>query len=1541
MIKKDHKSQFARQPSLGKTEFNSGSKQNDEQQALESHPQTILQTSLLDFVKAYNGQSDDDVQSGNNSDEDSPSNNIDFAQVYSHEMIMHEPNIPRSQPSEQIEEQDQENQYIVSKDTTYLKQENQMILKHQPQTTQLTSIEQTQRTEQGLLEIFSKSTNRKVVPESITNTKTSTPSLFYQSTIYQNFSTFSQILLLHVFSYMRRIQQLISDQKITLGISHLPVQDFEDTIQPNYQKAKKLFNLKISEQITSFSLFRIFFFGDNKWLTFKIVMLAMCETYSRFVMAILTQTLITAVKDGNQTNAFYQALALAILSLVALLSKHYQLYTINNFSTKMRMILTNFIFDRILELKAYEIKEFSVGNIMNLVSGDINAIEFQLNFVYAIAIIPGSIIFASVILWLRFNGPIGLIAILICIIIYPLQILIQKSVQKVLTQVKLKQDNRISFQNQLIEGIRLIKMYVWEKAFQDKIQAIRRQEVFNYFKIHFLNLIDRSFNYSVHIWGSYLFLLIIYFNDIYIDVSSIVGTIQLMSMIKYYCVFQVSYAFQAFMNLNVIFKRVVQIMTSNGSNSEKKRILLTNIETPNQVIRKSNTINVNGKINTAANQIKKQSCVIKRVPYVTMVEVNLRWKPRSFPVLSDLNLEVFPGQLIGLIGRVGSGKTTLLQSILEELPQIDGEFYVKKKLKISFVEQDPFIYTGTVRENILFGKEFEHELYRKVMQVSCLDQDVLSFQDGDKTQIGEKGANLSGGQRARLSLARALYALPDLYLFDDPLSAVDAKVARKIFTYAIKDFIFKFQPQYQLEKNTKFHQQYMPQIPAVILSTHQIQFALECDYVIILDKGTIVNQGTYKQVKETLALFNSDIVEPVKKQLVRKQTRLATLLNKQQEKVEKKEIVQLFQREELNQTDAGWKTYKRYFSYWTPIFLIFIIIGQNVATEIINNYYYREMALYDETDRQANNQLFLNAGLLVLAAYCNNIVKYFLNIIGVLISNNKIHNEMLSRLIRAPISYFDTNPSGRLINRFSTDLSLADNQIQQIITDIFEQGSQFLVSLVTIAILQPFFTFPLVFTISMTIIIFSITRQVVSQLKICDLIQRSPLFDQFKVCLYGITQIRINKSQHWIREQFYQLCNQSMQANLMFSYSQRCFGFYIDIFGQFTNIAGIFLIIAMIEDPTLFSQALLLLSTFNTQAGTLRQFMAFDSIMNSVNRMFEICDIQLEAQLTHQIDDELAVIGWPETGTIQFQKVEMKYRPDMPFILKGMSFKIEGGEKVGVVGRTGAGKSSIIQALLRMAEITPDGNIFIDNYDIREIGLAKLRQEIAIIPQVPFLFRATIRENLDPLYLFDDSKIWKVLKETGLQDYVLDLPNQLQSEVQPDLFSIGQKQLICLSRVLLNKKKILILDEATANVDMATDSFIQSTIKEKFNDCTIITIAHRLNTIADYDKILVLEEGKVLEQGHPFELLVMNPKTSQGIDKESVFAMMAIQTGVKNGQAIFELARKSYLQKILRKEYNNVKTIIQSAKQRKSELFSQSSLNYEQKNLTPFKKSKE
>ncbi|CAD8078629.1 unnamed protein product [Paramecium primaurelia] len=1522
MKNKDNLSQFAKKSVFARIDQKIDNSIIEDQHQ-DNDSKTVIQTMQKEMTNFQDEKEKEDL-----SDDDSPSNNIDFNQIYRNEMMNLEQNVPISQPSEQIDENYQENQCIMSKDTTYQKQENQAILKQLPHNTQLTSVEQTQRTEQGLLEIFKNKSN-KIVPEPQNIQSSLKPQEFYPNTIYENYSFLSQIFLIHIFNFMKTAQKLIKQQGIKLSLIHLPKQDEDDTIQPNFQKAKKLFNLKISEQLTSFSLFRTFFFHDNKWLTLKIVLLAMSETYSRFIMSILTQTLIAAVKNGDKQDAFIQAMILALLSLIALISKHYQLYIINNFSTKMRMILTNFVFDRILKLKAYQINELNMGKIMNLVSGDINAIEFQLNFVYSLAIIPGSIIFASVILWLRFDGPIGLIAILICIIIYPLQVFIQKQVQRVLTRAKQKQDNRITSQNQLIEGIRLIKMYVWEKAFSDKIQQLRKEEVMCYFKIHFLNLIDRSFNYSVHIWGSFLFLLIIYFNDIYIDVSSIIGTIQLMSMIKYYCVFQVSYAFQAFMTLNVIFQRVVQIMTSPSSMSEKKRHILTSIEN-GSVIRKSNTIHVNGK-ESERNQVKMQSSVIKRTPYVTMSEVGLRWKARSFPVLSDLNMEVFPGQLIGLIGRVGSGKTTLLSGILEELPQIDGEFSVKKNISIAFVEQDPFIYTGTVRDNILFGKVFELELYRKVMQVSCLDQDVLSFQDGDKTQIGEKGANLSGGQRARLSLARALYSLADLYLFDDPLSAVDSKVARKIFTYAIKEFIFKFQPQYQQEKHNKYHQVFQMSIPAVILSTHQIQFALECDYVIILDKGTIITQGTYKQVKESLALFNSSIVEPIKKQLVRKQTRLATLLNKQQEKVEKKETVQLFSKEELNQTDASWQTYKRYFLFWKPVFMIIIIIGQNVATEIINNYYYRAMALYDETNRSANTQLFYNAGLLVLAAYCNNIIKYFLNIVGVLTSNNQIHNQMLNRLIRAPISYFDTNPSGRLINRFSTDLSLADNQIQQIITDIFEQGSQFLVSLVTIAILQPFFTFPLIFTITMTIIIFTITRQVVSQLKVCDLIQRSPLFDQFKVCLYGITQIRINNNKEWIRDQFSILCNQSMQANLIFSYSQRCFGFYIDIFGQFTNIIGIFLIIAMIEDPTLFSQALLLLSTFNTQAGTLRQFMAFDSIMNSVNRMFEICDIVVEAQVTQPIDEDLIVIGWPEFGKIQFQNVEMQYRSNMPMILKGMSFIIEGGEKVGVVGRTGAGKSSIIQTLLRITEISPNGNILIDGQDIREVGLAKLRQEIAIIPQVPFLFKATIRQNLDPLNLFDDSKVWKVLKDTGLVEYVLELPKQLQSEVQPELFSIGQKQLICLSRVLLNKKRILILDEATANVDMATDAFIQNTIKEKFNDCTIITIAHRLNTIADYDKILVLEEGKVLECGHPFELLATDTKTAIGIDKESVFAMMAIQTGVKNGQAIFDLAKKAYLKKILKNQYKRAETMLQSSVHLKQENFTQSI--YEQESL--------
>ncbi|CAD8181895.1 unnamed protein product [Paramecium pentaurelia] len=1317
-----------------------------------------------------------------------------------------------------------------------------------------------------------------------------------EDTIYQNFNIFQTLILYHIFSFMREMKRLLQTSVQKINFNHLPKQAVNDSIQFNLKILYQQIKNNEYSNLTALTLFKIFFWRINKLVTLLIIFLAMTETYSRFVMAILTETLISAVEDNKIGDAYIQACALALLSLLALMSKHFQQYMISNAATKIRMILINLIYDRIIELHSSQISQLNIGKIMNLVSSDFNVIEYQLSYVYQIAVIPGSLLLTSIILWLRFDGPIGLIAIIFCAILYPLQILIQKANKAILLKTRKLQDQRIQQTNTVIEGIKYIKMYVWESTFEKKINQLRSKEFLYYLNIHILNLIDRSFNFSVHIWGSFCFILFLYYYNIPLSISSIMGTIQLMSMIKYYCIFQVSYAFQALMNFSVIFQRVSEILKQQ--NNTLTTIDLYNKTTftaydlqhqPIQQLLQERTRGLN----------RKGSLNLQSATLLTFFQYYGRWHKDGIPAISGINLDIKSGEIVAVIGKVGSGKSTLLSAILQDIPFYEGMINQQRKLKLAYVEQDPFIYTGSIRENILFGKDYDYTLYLKVLEVSCLDQDILAFKQGDKTEIGEKGANLSGGQRARLSLARALYSMADLYLFDDPLSAVDSKVAGKIFDNAIKDFIFKFQPNYR-PSLIRSHQAFISQIPSVILATHQISFALECDYVIILDLGKIIHQGPKNKIKKyileqsNIQSSNKNIENPqlIRQLKIRRPSRLTSKVVNQMTKTNKEETPSLYVAEDQNQQDASTSTYRRYFSYWKPCLLIVIILCQNVASEIINNYYYKEMASFKQDQYQNNDVVFKNASILVIGAYVNNVIKYFLNIFGVLTSNNIIHNKMLKRLIRSPIEYFDTNPSGRLINRFSTDLSLADSQIQQTITDIFEQGAQFLVSLITIAILQPYFTFPALFTVASTIAIFRATRIVISQLKICDLISRSPLFDQFKISVYGVTQIRINENYSWIKEKFLKLSNQSMQANLIFLYSQRCFGFYIDLFGQFANIAGIFLIIAMVDDPTIFSQALLLLSTFNTQAGTLRQFMAFDSMMNSINRMFEICDIEIEDQNKQLCDLEVQI--WPRLGTIQFQNVEMQYRKNTPFVLKGMNFSIKDKEKIGVVGRTGSGKSSIIQSLFRLTDIEEEGIISIDGQDIKKIALSKLRQEISIIPQVPFIFKGTLRENLDPLNKFDDIKILNTLAETGLESFLQLLPDGLNHLMDPDLFSIGQKQLICLSRVLLNKKKILVLDEATANVDMITDCVIQQIIKEKFNDCTILTIAHRLNTIADYDRIFVLEDGKVLEQGHPYELLVQNPKISTYINSDSTFAKMVLQTGSKNSSQIYGIARKCY-----------------------------------------------
>ncbi|EGR28863.1 hypothetical protein IMG5_167720 [Ichthyophthirius multifiliis] len=1099
----------------------------------------------------------------------------------------------------------------------------------------------------------------------------------------------------------------------------------------------------------------------------------------------------------------------------------------NFYLAQIRMSLVQFLYQKNIDLTQNQIKKSNIGKLFGLISNDINYIEVNIFYGFYILYLPIQFIISAIILYYRFNA-FGILSIAIIFIILPIQLFLGYKQKKIISLKNIMTDKRLNLINECVQGIRLIKMYGWEQVFSQRIDQIRIQELNLILKYNLYRILDKCASVTLIFLGTFIPVLIIYNQDSEILSSSkIYATLQQLYSTKNMIIFT-GYGITFLQQLQVILKR----------------------------------------FNDFLNISKQKTQQLKQNQNYKSIEENIIIEFKNFycfwdknkMALKNINLKIQKGNIYAFIGKVGSGKSSLLFSILDEVPYIQGTF--KKQGSISYVEQEPYIFTGKFKDNILFGEPYDHILYQKVCEICCLGQDIESLPDADQTEIGEKGVTLSGGQKARLSLARAIYKNSDIYLLDDPLSAVDTLVAKKIFQDAILG--------------------YLGQKKTVLLVTHQIYFAQECDFVYRLDNGNIFQELDFqKQIQHSLGQQQQQLI--AKKQCEQnndnKETIKKLLTNKKQEKI-----------------NVNFQTYYQYLKFINNYSLILITFFLYVLNEALYTLFYQFLGSYDQ--EKDKKYLFYSSGTILIAYSIVSFLKYALSAYLINLGNYSLHKITIEKLINTHTHYFDQTPTGQIINKFSNDIGTMDLMFIQNLIDSLEALIQLLNIVITICIFNPYMLILLIFTLLLLFYIFGYAKQVLVPCKYFDLLSKSPVFSFFQQSMEGIIHIQIyNQKQNFIKKMNI-LCNNCTRANYAYWRFGRAYTFYVQQFTAFISFIGYIVSIYLIKNSREFGQTIVYL-TMITEIVFVFNYTSinFQQVMCSVERLIQLINLESEGEYYKKQENINKQINasWIQRGEVIFDNLFMKYRKDLPNILNGISFNLKPGEKVAFLGRTGAGKSSILQALFRMCP-EMSGNIFIDGINTKDLGLHTLRNHIGIIPQNPFVFDGTIRRNIDPLEEFSDEEIWDAIKKTDLQEVVNKLEFGLNSLIQNQL-SVGQKQLICLARVIVKKSKLLVLDEATANLDFKTDNFIQQALKIYFKDRTVITIAHRINTIADYDKVFIISDGLVVENDNPFLLLVNNVNDSH-ISKSSLFANMVKNTGDFNAQEIFTIAKNKYLKTI-------------------------------------------
>ncbi|KAJ3361533.1 hypothetical protein HDU91_003875 [Kappamyces sp. JEL0680] len=821
-------------------------------------------------------------------------------------------------------------------------------------------------------------------------------------------------------------------------------------------------------------------------------------------------------------------------------------------------------------------------------------------------------------------------------------------------------------------------------------------------------------------------------------------------------------------------------------------------------------------------------------------------------VLKNINFSVTRGSVTAVVGRVGCGKSSLLNALLGEMVQVGGNVHCNGS--VAYTAQQPWILNMSLRDNILFGKEFDEKEYTRVVDACALRPDLASFPNGDSTLIGPKGINLSGGQKARVALARALYAQSDILLLDDPLSAVDAHVDRHLFQAL-------FDKTKGLLKNT-----------TVILVTNAIHHLAEVDQILYMHEGSIVEQGSYAQLLEQKGLVCDLVREYMSKRQDSSETLLPTEPAKPSEPLGRLMATNpsTAKAESRQSGSVSFQIYLHYIRQLGVASFLFLLLLVLIQVSMSNGSYYILSAWGSGSSDSAWLYFGIYTAFTVAYVLTDFSSQVLLNCYLGIRAANAIFASLLDKIFKLPMSFFDVTPVGQILQRVNSDQGIIDSNITSNLLPMVVMLLNGTVICITMIASSNWMIVVLLTVFGLFWLLQSWFLPASRETSRLFRLLTAPVNTHITESLDGMQTLRaFAKEEHFMQTGDH-YADESTRGFYAFISTNRVMAVMSLLLSAL--IEGSIPILAVLSPKS--SSILVGVALLNggqlvgILASILRVYGFVETNMISVERIIEYENLQEEAP---QHTSFQAPDNWPSNGSIEMTDYATTYSADLKNVLDGISVNIRAGEKIGIVGRTGAGKSSLTLAFFRIIEGNR-GSIVIDGIDISKLGLLNLRQSLTILPQDPLVFEGTLRSNLDPAQQFTDQEIWDALEAAHISDFVKSQELQLEMRLSSSgSLSVGQTQLVCLARAMLRRTKILILDEATSSIDQTTDEFVQASIRRDFKDATVLTIAHRIATILDYDRILVLDQGKVAEFASPQELL-QNP--------DSIFYSLAKQSGL-------------------------------------------------------------
>ncbi|KAM9618308.1 ATP-binding cassette sub-family C member 2 isoform 1-T1 [Trichechus inunguis] len=1207
-----------------------------------------------------------------------------------------------------------------------------------------------------------------------------------------------------------------------------------------------------------------------------------------FLNPQLLKLLISFANDRDTyvwTGYLYSILFFAVALIQSVcLQLYFQLCFMIGMTVRTTIIAS--VYKKALTLSNSARREYTVGETVNLMSVDAQKLMDVTSFIHLLWSTFVQIILSIFFLWEEL-GPSILAGVGVMVILIPINGILATKNRSLQVKNMKNKDKRLKIMSEILSGIKILKYFAWEPSFKSQVHNLRKKEL--------KNLLTYAKIQSVMVFLLQL-----------IPVLVSVTTFSVYVLVDSSNILDAEKAFTSITLFNILrfplsmLPMVVSSVLQASVSVERLEKYLAGDDLDTSAIRR------------VSNSDKA----------VQLSEASFTWDHDLETTIRDVTLDIMPGQLVAVVGTVGSGKSSLMSAILGEMENVHGHITIKGT--IAYVPQQSWIQNGTIKDNILFGSELNEEKYQQVLEACALLPDLEVLPGRDLAEIGEKGINLSGGQKQRISLARATYQDSDIYILDDPLSAVDAHVGKHIFNKVLG-------PNGLLKGKTR------------LLVTHSIHFLPQVDEIVVLENGTVLEKGSYSTLLANKGVFAKnlkiytrqtdpedeatvnhgseeedddyglipsveEIPDDVASLTLKRENSLHRTLSRSSRSnsrrlkslkstlksqnvgpklKEEEELVKgqkLIKKEFIETGKVKFSIYLKYLQAigWCSIFFIIFSYVMNSVSFIGYNLWLSawtsDSKIFNSTNYPASQRDMRVGvyGALGLAQCVFVLTASLWSACSSIHAANILHKQLLNNILRAPMSFFDTTPIGRIVNRFAGDISTVDETLPVTLRSWIVCLLGIISTLVMICMATPIFT---VVIIPLAIIYVSIQTFYVAtsrQLRRLDAVTRSPIYTHFSETVSGLPVIRALGHQ----QRFLKLNEVGVDTNqkCVFSWivSNRWLAFRLELVGNLiVFFASLLMVIyrdTLSGDTVGFvlSNALNITQTLNW---LVRMTSEMETNIVAVERINEYIKVENEAPW---VTDKRPPAGWPSLGEIQFSNYQVRYRPELDLVLKGITCDIRSAEKIGVVGRTGAGKSSLTNCLFRILEAA-GGHITIDGLDIASIGLHDLREKLTIIPQDPILFSGTLRMNLDPFNSYSDEEIWKALELAHLKSFVAGLQLGLSHEVTEagDNLSIGQRQLLCLGRALLRKSKILIMDEATAAVDLETDHLIQMTIKNEFSQCTVITIAHRLHTIMDSDKVMVLDNGKIIEYGSPEELL-KNP---------GPFYYMAKESGIENANS--------------------------------------------------------